>query len=210
MQTRMAQQMCEEIQRVFPLSPKVREALISVDREIFVPSALKHLAYSLDALPMVDSQWISSPLTVAKMSEYLAPNGGDSVLEVGCGSGYQAMVFSKMFRRVFSIERIGKLLNEAKERFRLLQAHNIFTKLDDGQRGWEEYAPFDAILFSACAKNIPHTLVEQLNEGGVMVIPVLEGHKQVIRRFVKSGGQLDKGENLSECLFVNIQDGVLQ
>ena len=126
--------MCDEIQERLPLSPRVVEAMSSVNREIFVPPAFAHLSYQINALPMVDSQWISSPLTVAQMTEYLAPNGGDSVLEIGCGSGYQAMVLSKMFRRVFSIERIDKLLCEAKDRFRALQVHNIFVKLDDGQK----------------------------------------------------------------------------
>ena len=210
MQARMAQQMCEDIQRIFPLSPKVAKAIESVDREVFVPAALKYSAYNLESLPMVDSQWISSPLTVAKMTEYLAPNGGDSVLEIGCGSGYQAMVLSKIFRRVFSIERINRLLIEAKERFRILESHNIFTKLDDGQRGWKEYAPFEAILFSACAKSIHSSLIDQLEEGGVLVAPMLEGNKQIIKRFMKRNGQLDRGEVLSECLFVDVQDGILQ
>lgn len=206
-----AQKMCEEIQKVFPLSPRVIEAISSVDREMFVPTAFKHHAYNIKALPMLDAQWISSPLTVAQMSEYLAPNGGDSVLEIGCGSGYQAMVLSFMFRRVFSIERIERLLDEAKARFRKLQTHNIFTKLDDGQNGWAQYAPFDAILFSACASSVPQAIIDQLEEGGVLVMPILESNqsKQIIWRFRKINGALQKGERLGECLFVDVQDGII-
>ncbi len=202
--------MCDEIQERLPLSPKVVEAMSSVNREIFVPPAFAHLSYQINALPMVDSQWISSPLTVAQVTEYLAPNGGDSVLEIGCGSGYQAMVLSKMFRRVFSIERIDKLLCEAKDRFRALQVHNIFVKLDDGQRGWAEYAPFDAILFSACAREIPQAIINQLEDGGVIVAPMFEGGRQIIKRFRKSRGGLDKGESLGECLFVDVQNGIMR
>lgn len=202
--------MCEDIQVKLPLSPKVVEALSSVNREIFVPPAFAHLSYEINALPMVDSQWISSPLTVAQMTEYLAPNGGDSVLEIGCGSGYQAMVLSKMFRRVFSVERIDKLLGEARERFRALQVHNIFVKLDDGQRGWAEYAPFDAILFSACAREISQGIINQLEDGGVIVAPMLEGGRQIIKRFRKTKGALDRGESLGECLFVDVQNGVVR
>lgn len=202
--------MCDEIQERLPLSPKVVEAMSSVNREIFVPPAFAHLSYQINALPMVDSQWISSPLTVAQMTEYLAPNGGDSVLEIGCGSGYQAMVLSKMFRRVFSIERIDKLLCEAKDRFRALQVHNVFVKLDDGQRGWAEYAPFDAILFSACAREIPQAIINQLEDGGVIVAPMFEGERQIIKRFRKSRGGLDKGESLGECLFVDVQNGIMR
>nr|WP_317403702.1 protein-L-isoaspartate(D-aspartate) O-methyltransferase [uncultured Helicobacter sp.] len=210
MYKRLAKKMCDEIQERLPLSPKVVEAMSSVNREIFVPPAFAHLSYQINALPMVDSQWISSPLTVAQMTEYLAPNGGDSVLEIGCGSGYQAMVLSKMFRRVFSIERIDKLLCEAKDRFRALQVHNIFVKLDDGQRGWAEYAPFDAILFSACAREIPQAIINQLEDGGVIVAPMFEGGRQIIKRFRKSRGGLDKGESLGECLFVDVQNGIMR
>lgn len=210
MYKRLAKKMCDEIQERLPLSPKVVEAMSSVNREIFVPPAFAHLSYQINALPMVDSQWISSPLTVAQMTEYLAPNGGDSVLEIGCGSGYQAMVLSKMFRRVFSIERIDKLLCEAKDRFRALQVHNVFVKLDDGQRGWAEYAPFDAILFSACAREIPQAIINQLEDGGVIVAPMFEGGRQIIKRFRKSRGGLDKGESLGECLFVDVQNGIMR
>lgn len=206
-----AQQMCDDIQKSFPLSPKVITALCSVDREKFVPHGFaQHLAYSIKPLPMSEAQYISSPFTVAQMTQYLAPEGGDSVLEVGCGSGYQAMVLSHLFRRVFSIERIEKLLMQARERFRILQSHNIFTKLGDGQDGWAEYAPFDAILFSACATYIPDSIIAQLEDGGVLVAPLLENGKQIIRRYRKHNGRLDSGEILSECLFVNIQDGIVR
>lgn len=216
--------MCERIikgdekRQGFALSPRVIEALCAVDREVFVPDSFRHLAYELNALPLVYAQWISSPFTVAQMSEYIAIKGGDSVLEIGCGSGYQAMVLSKLFRRVFSIERIDKLLHEAKERFKALQSHNIFTKLDDGQRGWEQYAPFDAILFSACASHIPSAIISQLAEGGVLVAPMVVDSsaesgaesKQVIKRFIKQNGALNSGEVLNECKFVPILDEVIR
>ncbi|RDU59526.1 protein-L-isoaspartate(D-aspartate) O-methyltransferase [Helicobacter marmotae] len=204
-------EMCNEIQKLFPLSPKVAHAICVVDREKFIPAGFaRHLAYNINPLPLCESQYISSPLTVAQMTEYLSPNGGDSVLEIGCGSGYQAMVLSHLFRRVFSIERIDKLLSQARERFKLLGAHNIFIKLDDGQKGWQEYAPFDAILFSACIGAIPQPIINQLQEGGVIVAPILEGGRQVIKRFRKHNGILGGGEFLGECLFVDVKDGVVR
>ncbi|PAF53497.1 protein-L-isoaspartate O-methyltransferase [Helicobacter sp. 13S00482-2] len=202
--------MCHQIAEKFPLQDNVKEAISSIDRELFVPSSLKHLAYNLDALPMGADQWISSPLTVAKMTQYLIPEGGDSVLEIGCGSGYQAMVLSKLFRRVFSIERIEKLLLEAKERIKKSGISNINTKLDDGQNGWSAFAPYDRIMFSACVKKIPEAIVEQLEEDGILVAPILDGDTQVIMRFRKKNNRLSAPEILEKCLFVPVLDGVMR
>ncbi len=201
--------MSEEIDKIFPLQKEVKEAIASVERERFVPMAMRLHAYSLNPLPIQENQWISSPLTVAKMTQYLMPVGADCVLEIGCGSGYQAMVLSKIIRRVFSIERIEKILLEAQNRIKQCGAYNINTKLDDGQKGWSAYAPYDRILFSACAKEIPQSIINQLSDGGVLVAPMLEsGGRQVIKRFKKIGTQLDSGEILEECSFVSVLDGV--
>ncbi|WP_104695350.1 protein-L-isoaspartate(D-aspartate) O-methyltransferase [Helicobacter salomonis] len=197
--------MCDSIAKRFPLEEKIREAMCAIKREEFVPS--KQLAYTLDALPMGADQFISSPLTVAKMTQFLKPYQVDSVLEIGCGSGYQAMVLSKLFRRVFTIERIEKLLLEAKERFRRLGVTNIHTKLGDGQQGWADYAPYDRILFSACATSIPSALVDQLEEGGILVAP-MGTQDQKITRFIKQKGRLEVESVLDSCLFVPIVDGV--
>ncbi|MDO7253572.1 protein-L-isoaspartate(D-aspartate) O-methyltransferase [Helicobacter cappadocius] len=202
--------MCDQIARKFPLQDNVKEAISNIDRELFVPASLKHLAYNLDALPMGADQWISSPLTVAKMTQYLIPEGGDSVLEIGCGSGYQAMVLSRLFRRVFSIERIEKLLLEAKERIRKSGISNINTKLDDGQNGWAAFAPYDRIMFSACVQKIPDAIIEQLEEGGILVAPIADGDTQVIARFRKKNNQLSTPEILEKCLFVPVLDGVMR
>lgn len=202
--------MCDQIAEKFPLQDNVKEAISSIDRELFVPSSLKHLAYNLDALPMGADQWISSPLTVAKMTQYLIPDGGDSVLEIGCGSGYQAMVLSRLFRRVFSIERIEKLLLEAKERIKKSGISNINTKLDDGQNGWATFAPYDRIMFSACVKKIPEPIIAQLEDDGILVAPILQGDTQVIARFRKKNNQLGTPEVLEKCLFVPVLDGVMR
>ena len=109
--------MAGEIEKIFPISPEVKAAIAKTNREAFVPTGFKHNAYKLDALPIGAAQYISSPLTVAKMTEYLFPRGADRVLEVGCGSGYQAAVLSNLFRGVFTIERIEPLILEAKKTF---------------------------------------------------------------------------------------------
>ncbi len=199
--------LAQECHTFFSLSEEVKEAIAKTNREVFVPNGFKHHAYKLDALPIGASQYISSPLTVAKMTEYLEPQGADRVLEVGCGSGYQAAVLSHLFRGVFTIERIEPLILEAKKRFRELGIHNIHTRTDDGQNGWIQYAPYDRILFSASAKEIPQKLFEQLRDGGILVAPVEKGNKQIITRFKKNGSAIEKIE-LEACDFVPILNGV--
>ena len=201
------QKLSDEIEKRFALSLHVKDAIANVNREAFVPSGFKHSAYKLDALPIGANQWISSPLTVAKMSEYLNAKGADSVLEVGCGSGYQAAVLSKLFRRVFTIERIESLMLEAKKKFNTMGIMNVHTRTDDGQRGWIAYAPYDRILFSATAQSIPTKVFDQLKEGGILVAPVQKGTKEIITRYTKINGQI-KEELLDECEFVPILDGV--
>ena len=199
--------MAEEIEKRFTLSPAVKEAIANTNREAFVPAGFNYNAYKLDALPIGGAQFISSPLTVAKMTEYLIPSGADRVLEVGCGSGYQAAVLSHLFRGVFTIERIESLMLEAKKRFREMDLTNIHTRTDDGQNGWISYAPYDRILFSATATEIPKKLFEQLSDGGILVAPLQKGNKQVITRFIKRDNRIEE-EALEDCDFVPILDGV--
>ena len=204
---RNLQKLVDEIEKKFPLDSYVKEAFLSVDREIFVPNGFKQLAYSLDALPLAASQWISSPLTVAKMTQHLELKGVDSVLEIGCGSGYQAAILSKICRRVFTIERIDELLKEAKKRFAAEEMHNIITRFDDGQRGWKQYAPFERILLSATAKEIPQVLFDQLAEGGILVAPIEQAENyHIITRYYKKNGRITS-ENIEQSLFVPILDG---
>jgi protein-L-isoaspartate(D-aspartate) O-methyltransferase len=199
--------LAQECDQRFSLSEDVKNAIANTNREAFVPAGFRHSAYKLDALPLGAAQWISSPLTVAKMSEYLDTKGADRVLEVGCGSGYQAAVLSHLFRGVFTIERIESLMIEAKSRFRDLKINNIHTRTDDGQNGWIQYAPYDRILFSATAKEIPEKLFEQLADGGILVAPMQKGSKQIITRFKKRGSKIEE-EELESCDFVPILDGV--
>ena len=204
---RKRERLVEEIEKYFKLDSHVKEAFLAVDREVFVPNEFRHLSYQLDALPLAASQWISSPLTVAKMTQHLELKGVDSVLEIGCGSGYQAAILSKICRRIFTIERIDELLQSAKLRFSELEIHNIFTRFDDGQRGWKAYAPYERILFSATAKEVPQALFDQLAEGGILIAPIAQSPDyHIITRFYKKHGRISS-ENIEPCLFVPVLDG---
>jgi len=201
--------MVKEIETDITLDENVKNAFLSIDREVFVPAGFQHMAYKLDALPMQENQWISSPLTVAKMTQYLdIDHKVDSILEIGCGSGYQAAILSKLSRRVFSIERIDTILKSAKERFSYLGLMNIITKFDDGQSGWEHHALYDRIILSASIESIPQDIFNQLSYGGVLVAPVYNGDQETIMRFTKQeSGELIQ-EELEPCRFVPILDGV--
>lgn len=198
--------MADEIAKIFPIGKDVYDALCISERELFVPHGMAMHAYKLDALPLASNQWISSPLTVAKMTEALTCKGADNVLEIGCGSGYQALILSKLIRRVFTIERIERLLKEAKERFKHLGITHIHTRFDDGQNGWREFAPYDRILFSASIPEVPQKIFEQLKTGGILVAPIEKGPNQIITRFIKTEAGIRK-EALDECLFVPVKDG---
>ncbi len=202
--------MVEEIHSRFPLTPALQEALMRVNRELFVADGMKHVAFKLDALPITGNQWISSPLTVAKMTHYLEVQGADNVLEIGCGSGYQAAVLSHLIRRVFSIERIEKILLEARLRIKSLGITNINTRFDDGQKGWREFAPYDRILFSAATTSIPTNIIEQLNDGGILIAPIIEGDKQIITKFIKQNSYFKEVQKIEECVFVHIQDNFIK
>ena len=201
--------MVKEIERQFKLSLPIKKAFLEINREQFVPKGFGQMAFTLDALPMQQNQWISSPLTVAKMTQHLELEGVDSILEIGCGSGYQAAILSKLCRRVFTIERIDSLLKKAKERFRTEKINNIFTRFDDGQRGWKEYAPYERILFSATAKEVPSKLFEQLEDGGILLAPIETDGLQIITRYYKRDGKISS-EAIEPCLFVPVVDGCIK
>ena len=188
------------------LTPALYDAIGSMPREIFVPVAAH--AYGLDAQPIQGNQWISSPLTVAKMTLALELGADtDNVLEIGCGSGYQAAILSRLAHRVFSVERIEKLASEAKKRFEALKIRNVHVRFDDGNVGWKSYAPYDRILLSAAAEQIPQALFNQLKNGGILVAPVKKGDGQFIVKFKKDASGEVTQKMLDECLFVPLLSG---
>jgi protein-L-isoaspartate(D-aspartate) O-methyltransferase len=199
--------MVEKLDQIFPLNESIKKAFLSIDRKEFVPSGLSFKAYNIDALPLANDSTISSPLTVAKMTTYLEIDKNvDSVLEIGCGSGYQSAILSKLIRRVFAVERIGSLVKETKERYKKIKIYNVNLKHDDGQVGWKNYAPFDRILFSATAEEIPNGLFEQLSDDGILVAPIQKDNKEMIVQFKKVNGNIIQKE-IEVASFVPIKKG---
>ena len=154
------------------LDEDVMRALGTVERHEFVPARQKPFAYENRPLPIGHGQTISQPYIVAMMTDLIEPGHDDIVLEIGTGSGYQAAILAKLVQRVYSIEIIKPLADEATARLARLGYANVTTKLGDGYYGWEEHAPFDAIVVTAASSHIPPSLVQQLRPGGRMIIPV--------------------------------------
>jgi len=159
----------------------VLQVMASTPRHLFVDEALAHRAYEDTALPIGNSQTISQPYIVARMTELLLQDvPPTSVLEVGTGSGYQTAILAQLMDQVFTVERISALLDRALGRFRQLGLHQIKSKYDDGHLGWAEKGPFDAIIVTASPREVPAALLGQLRAGGRLIIPVGDAETQTL------------------------------
>lgn len=171
-----------ELRREGISDTRVLAAVERTPRDAFVAAPFKDQAYENVALPISQGQTISQPLVVAYMTQALELGERMKVLEIGTGSGYQAAVLARLCRRVYTIERYRSLLDEAEARFRELRLSNVTTRHGDGAKGWPELAPFERIIVTAAAEEVPPALLEQLGEGGVMVIPLgARGEQRIVR-----------------------------
>ena len=170
----------------------VLRAVEMTPRHLFVPTGIRHRAYEDTALPIGNGQTISQPSVHARYLELLRLAGTERVLEVGTGSGYQTVLLSHLAAQVFSIERIPALLQNARETIRECGARNVSLLLGDGTIGWREYAPYDAILVSAAAPSIPAPLLEQLAEGGRLLIPLGYRDQQSLVMVTRRGAEYDR------------------
>jgi protein-L-isoaspartate(D-aspartate) O-methyltransferase len=162
---------------------RVLGAIEKTPRELFVPESFQDQAYENVALPIGSAQTISQPYVVALMTERLELTGREKILEIGTGSGYQAAILARLARRVFTMERHHVLVREADKRFAALRLGNIVTRFADGTKGWPEQAPFDRIIVTAAAPEVPALLLDQLAPGGILVLPVgAEYHDQRLLR----------------------------
>lgn len=179
--TRKGTQLAELLAKEGIKNTGVLDIIASTPRELFVPDALRHKAYENTALPIGQGQTISQPYTVAKMTELLLEQDIQpvNILEIGTGSGYQTAILARLFNAVFSVERIKSLQFQAKRRMNQLDLHNVKMKHGDGWQGWQSKAPFDAIIVTAAAANIPPALSAQLSSHGRLIVPVGERNQQL-------------------------------
>ncbi len=186
---------------------RVLSAIERVPREAFVPRALQHQAYENMAIPIGHGQTLSQPHVVAQMTQALEANDRHKVLEIGTGSGYQTAVLAQLCRRVYSIERHGPLQAAAEARLKRLRLHNVTMRVGDGMRGWKEQAPFDRILVTAAAAEPPEILINQLSDGGILILPLgAQGRDQSLLRVSRRGDAFDS-EEISVVRFVPLVPG---
>jgi len=179
--TRSAQALADLLAREGVEDKQVLNAIATIPRHMFIDDVLKHKAYQNTALPIGQGQTISQPYIVARMTELLRLAGvRDKVLEIGTGSGYQTAVLAKTFTTVCSVERIKALQWQAKRRLHNLDLYNVTMKHGDGWQGWQSQAPFEGIIVTAAASQVPQALLDQLADGGVMIAPIGNEEQQLV------------------------------
>lgn len=170
----------------------VLRAFDQTPRHLFVPTGMRHRAYEDSALPIGQGQTISQPSTHARYLELLRLTGNEKVLEIGTGSGYQTVLLSHLASQVFSIERVAPLLERARDAIRQAGARNVSVLAGDGTLGWRDYGPYDAILVTAGAPDVPRPLSEQLAEGGRMLIPLGGREEQMLTLITRRGESFER------------------
>ena len=196
-----------ELREAGIIDSKILSAIEKVPREIFVPDNFRNQAYDNLALPIGDNQTISQPFVVAKMTQLLEIKHTHKILEIGTGSGYQSAVLSKLARRIYTIERIKNLLIKAETVFKKLKITNTVSKYADGNLGWKEQIPFDRIIITAATPFISKELELHINEGGIIVSPIIRNKKQLIIKYKKINNVLIP-EIFDDVLFVPNLPGV--
>ena len=181
---------------------RVLDAFRTIPRHLFIPPDLRRMAYDDESLPIGEGQTITPVYDVAFMTEALEPKPTDKVYEVGTGSGYQASILGQLVKDVYSVEIHAPLGKRAAEVIKELDYKNIHTRVGDGYAGWPEAAPFDAVIVTCAPTKVPGPLVEQLKEGGRMVIPLGDRYNQAVYLMVKEDGKLVQKAKLRPTLFV--------
>ena len=195
--------MVDNLRGVYKIADEnVLEVMGRLPRHAFVPDALRSQAYKDNALPIAGGQTISQPFIVARMTELLELTGTEKILEIGAGTGYQTAILASLARKIFAIERLPNLADDANRRLQTLGFRNVTLKAADGTNGWDAYKAYDAILVAAGGPAIPEPLIEQLRIGGKLVIPVGDEQlKQTLIRVTRTANGYES-ENFGPCAFV--------
>lgn len=207
---RTRQRLVQRLQEEGVTNERVLAAIGNTPRHLFIDEALSHRAYEDTALPIGHNQTISQPLIVAHMTELLLATGPlDKVLEIGTGSGYQTAILAQLVNRVFSVERIQPLQDKAKERLQSLKLRNIVFRWGDGWEGWNALAPYNGIIVTAAALEVPKALLDQLAIGGRLVMPVGDNHSQQLYLITRQE-QGFKQQILGNVRFVPLLNGTIR
>jgi len=205
---RSGELLAQKLQNEGISNPDVLQAVAHTPRHIFVPEILAHKAYDNTALPIGQGQTISQPYIVAKMSELLLAEGRPrNILEIGTGSGYQTSILAQLTDKVFSVERIKALQWQAKRCLRAMDLHNVSMKHGDGWQGWQSKGPFEAIIVTAAPASVPPALLEQLTDGGRLIIPV--GEQTQILKIITRNGETFNEQQVEAVRFVPLVPGDL-
>ena len=191
----------EQIRRRGIRDELVLSAMEEVPRHLFLPKEFRHLAYVDEPLPIGEGQTISQPYIVAEMTAALRLSGTEKVLEIGTGSGYQAAILARLCRELVTIERLPSLSAEAQDRLATMEIGNVTFVVGDGSLGSPEHAPFDRILSAAASPAVPAPWVDQLSEGGIIILPVGGRYEQELTRVTRAGSRIET-ESLGGCRFV--------
>jgi protein-L-isoaspartate(D-aspartate) O-methyltransferase len=183
--------------------PRIVQAMRKIPRHLFIDPGLVKRAYEDSAIPIGDKQTLSQPYMAARMTEALELQGSEKVLEIGTGSGYQTALLAELCFNVFSVEKIRPLSRKARLLLDRLEYHNIALHVGDGTLGWSEHAPYDSIIVTAGAPELPKPLLDQLAPGGRLVIPVGDEHGQVLMRIRRNTNGYST-EQLGDCRFVKL------
>lgn len=203
---RSAEQLAQKLYQEGIRDQQVLEAIAATPRHLFIDEVLQHKAYQNTALPIGLGQTISQPFIVARMTELLLSLGvKDNVLEIGTGSGYQSAILAQCIEQVFSVERIKSLQWSARRRLQQMDLHNVMMKHGDGWQGWQTKGPYQGIIVTAAPNSVPTALLEQLVDGGVLILPLGEQEQQLVA--IKKQGHNFVQQNLESVRFVPLIAG---